>query len=342
MNGSAQECIAGSMKKLQHILTDRYFEGTVSNDLVYEWEDQLSQSLGVSFLKNWSHSQNKYIRRIPGLSNFITKGQLTLSFVMNANFGRFYQWKNTNDIIPVIIDFFLKKEDLPRFKNNFKHCPLVLISSKEAYDFLIDNHIDLPIHHWALSIADKYKISKDTRFDKKYDLVMMGRQNDVLSDFVKKYAETHPDFTYVYRVIKGEPGHRSFFYYTSDGENLGDIVGRDQYIALMRQSRCGLYATPGIDTDGTRTNGFNQVTPRFLEYIASGCHILARYPKNSDTEYFELDRFCHSINSYEEFESRMDYCRSHNVDMDTYSKYLEKHYTSARAKELTEILNNIK
>lgn len=191
---------------------------------------------------------------------------------------------------------------------------MVLISSKEVYDFMKENKINLPIEHWALSISDIYRITPHTHFEKKYDLVMMGRQNPVLQSYYKKYSETHPDFTYVYRVIeKNNDGSRDFFYYTSNGKNLGAVNTREQFIALMRQSRCGLYGTPGIDEDEKKgsTNGFHQVTPRFLEYIASGCHILARYKRNSDTDFYGLDEFCPSIESYEQFENRMDYCPAH-------------------------------
>lgn len=330
------------MREIKRILTDRNIEGEVFFDLVYEWENQLSKSLNVPLLDNWKLGKNRYFKRlpIPNVSRLLTKGKLSLYYRMSG-FEKYNRWTNTRDIVPAIIDFYPTKEQIPRIEKDYKNNPLVLISSKEVYDFLKENHIKLPIEHWALSISDIYRITPDTRFEKKYDLVMMGRQNPVLLSYYKKYAETHLDFTYVYRVIKNyDDGHRDFFYYTSDGNNLGAINTREQFIGLMRQSRCGLYGTPGIDDDekNNSTNGMHQVTPRFLEYIASGCHILARYPKNSDTDYFELDKFSPSIETYEQFEERMDYCRTHDVDMKFYSDYLKKHYTSTRAKELQDIL----
>lgn len=330
------------MKELEKILTDRNIEGEVFYDLVFEWENQLSKSLSIPFIDDWKIGKNRYLKRIsiPNISRLMTCGQLSLYFKMSG-YERFNSWFNTKDIIPAIIDFYPTKEQISSIEKMYKRNPIVLISSKEVYDFLVANNVNLPLVHWALSISDIYRIDEDTHFEKKYDLVMMGRQNPTLQSYSKRYAESHPDFTFVYRVIKNHKnGHRDFLYYTSDGKSLGAVNSRKQYFDLMRQSRCGLYAPPGIDNDGKDniTHGFHQVTPRFLEYIASGCHILARYPKNSDTDYYELGKFCPSIESYEQFEDRMDYCRSHEVDMKLYRDYLEKHYTSVRAKELQKIL----
>lgn len=334
------------MRPLSYILTDRKIEGEVFYDLVYEWEDQLSKSLNVPLLDDWRIGRNRYFKRIPipNLSKLMTKGSLSLYFRMSG-FEKYNGWSNTSDIIPAIIDFYPTEEQLPTIEKSYKNNPLVLISSKEVYDYLKENDVQLPLAHWALSISDIYKIMPNTRYEKKYDLVMMGRQNPVLSSFCKSYAELHPDFTYVYRVIKrNDNGPRDFLYYTSDGKLLGAINTREQFLSLMRQSRCGLYATPGMDDDEKHgsTNGFHQVTPRFLEYIASECHVLARYPQNSDTDYYELDKFSPSIETYEQFEERMDYCRVHNIDIDFYNNYLDKHYTSTRAKELNNLLKTIK
>lgn len=326
------------MKGLHQILTNRSFEHQAFYQIVYEWEDELSKALQLPLTDNWSKSYNEVYKRIPFLSKLWTRGHLTFSFLMSSGVGRYYAWHNTGDFIPCIIDFFESKEKYRFFQRNFKHCPLILISSKEAYQRLLDAHVNLPIHHWALSIADIYRITSVTHFEKVYDLVMVGRQNPVLLRFAKRYAESHPNFTYVTQQVKDD----NYICLTSDGRLAGMTNTREQYFEMIRKSRCMLYATPGIDTNTQRAKDYNQVTPKFLEYIVSGCHILARYPKNPDTEYFELDKLCPSINTYEEFEERMDYCLSHDVDMGVYSGYIEKHYTSRRAEELKDIINTYK
>lgn len=329
--------ISSGFMKLQQILSRRNFNNNVFYDLVYEWEDSLSHALSVPIVDESPLCQNKYVAFMPFISCLFTRGKKSLSFEMTANIGRSRQWGNTADIIPLVIDFYLEKKDLPHFVRCHSRNPIVLISSKEAFDFLQSQNFPLRIAHWPLSISDKYRIEYTTKFEKKYDLVLMGRQNPILQKFLEQYALSHKDFVYVYRKQR----NGDFLYFTSSGTELGAINTRSEYINLMRSARCGMYATPGCDGGEDRTHGFNQVTPRFLEYIACGCHILARYPQNSDTDYFELENFCPSINTYEEFARKMDIYRKTEVNMAYYSDYLKKHYTSYRAMQLTEILKNI-
>lgn len=165
----------------------------------------------------------------------------------------------------------------------------------------------------------------------------MGRQNPVLETYFYRYAKEHPDMKYVYRIMENE----QFNYYTNTGEYLGNINQRDKFISLMRKARIALYSTPDIDTDHKRANGYNQVTPKFLEWLSCGAHIIARYVSNPDTDFYCLQDFSPSIETYEEFSSAMDYCRTHNPDMAKYATYLEQHYTSVRAKQLKEIMQSL-
>lgn len=187
-----------------------------------------------------------------------------------------------------------------------------------------------------MSISDKYAITQQTKFEKPYELIVMGMPNKVLNDYLEQYAKTHSDLYYVYRVQDGG----QFMYYTSRGECLGDINTRHKYMELMRKSRCALYSTPGVD-GRKQTNGFNQVTPRFLEFISAGCHVISRYEKNSDTDFYEMDKMSMRANTYEDFARALDYARTTDVNMQAYSDYLAKHYTSARAKELQNILGKL-
>jgi len=321
--------------KLQQIITTRNYNNWPSWDLVFEWEDIIKSKLQLDFYYDRKLMNNRYIKKIPFFNNLLQTNKFSFLFEMSV--GRSNNRNNKKNIVPCIIDFFLTKEQLPSFYKRYDKNSIVLVSSKEVYDFL--KSVDCPINigHFPLSISDVYRISEDTAFDKKYDLVIMGRTNPVLLEFMNKYSATHPHFRYVYRVLKDGV----FNYYTSDGEMLGDICTREKYIQLMRSAKVGFYSTPGIDGGEKRTNGFNQVTPRFLELVASQCHIISRYPKNSDTDYYNLSRFGKSVETYEEFCAIMDGCLSKPVDLKFYSEYLQRHYTSIRAEQLSEIIKSI-
>ena len=321
--------------EIKQIITKRRYESWPSFDLVYEWEDIFMEVLKAKPYLEKRYYSNKYRKRIPFIKYLLTTPPNAFIYEMSPII-KYHIW-NKKNILPCIIDFYLTQKDLNKFYQAYNKNPIVLLSSKEVFHFLKKNNCPLNIAHLPLSISDKYKIDNESFFYKEYDLVMVGRQNSILEKFTYKYAETHKDFTFVYRKQKGN----QFLYYTSNNECLGDINTRDKYIQLMRKSRCALYSTPGIDGGEKRTKGFNQVTPRFLELIASGCHIIARYKENPDTDFYHLKDFSDSINTYKEFESRMDKARKEAVDMKKYTQYLSQHYTSERVKLLKNLIQNL-
>lgn len=318
--------------------TTRQFEKWASFDIVYEWEDDFKRCLNLKleYKKAWHIGT---LRRLPFVNLFARYWRNTFCFEMSPFLGD-VRLDNSVKVVPCIIDFFLREAEMPKFIKNYSKHKIVLLSSRECLDF-VNDYIEknkvacFKTGHLPLSISDKYAITPYTIFDKQYDLVLMGRQNPVLEEFLKTYLETHKDLVYVYwKFVNGQLIH-----YTNKGECLGNIDTRDKYISLMRKARCGLYSTPGIDGGEARTNGFNQVTPRFLELIASGCHVIARYKMNADVSFFELNKFSPSVETYEQFESMLDNARTTDVNMKLYSDYLQKHYTSLRASQLVELTN---
>ena len=327
--------------KLERIATQRKYQHWPSWDLVYEWEDILCKKLDLRMYYSFRYHQSRKVLCIPYIDRLLYPRENTFVFEMNpmglVNGKRCF---NRPNIIPCIIDFFLEDKEIKRFVACYSNNPIVCVSSMEVFDFVMSSPSVasvLNLRHLPLSISDKYAIHKDTVFEKKFDMVLVGRQNPVLEKFVKTYADKHPDFSYVYRVLR----NGQFNYYSNYGEFIGNINTRAEYMDLLRKGRCGLYSTPGIDGGEARTKGFNQVTPRFLELIAAGCHVAARYKSNPDTKYYELDSFSPSIDDYAQFEQIVDRARNTKVDMEYYSDYLKKHYTSVRAEQLKKLTSEL-
>ena len=318
------------------IRTVRNYEKWPSWDLVYEWEDIFREKMEIDF---------HYVRRnSQRIDRILSKMGLNLS-VFHTVKGCELVWEmsprllsnglNRKNVIPCIIDFFLKESQLAQFRSAYAENPFILISSAEVVEYLKNKNLGSKIYHLPLSISDRYRITADTVYEKKYDVGLMGRQNPVLENFLQKYIENHPDFVYVY----AKPVNNDFAYYSSTGEFLGYISTREKYIELMRKCRMGFYSTPGIDGGEKRTNGFNQVTPKFLELLACGCHVIARYKENPDTLYYELRRFSPHIETYEAFEKAGDEARANPPDMKKHADYLQRHYTSVRVEMLRNILS---
>ncbi len=320
--------------KLKQILSERNYDNHFSHDLIYLWEDAFAKELQLKIGKRKKIYLHNSVRVLINLFQLPVAKEVSMVFQMSPQLqNNVYNRKN---ILPYIIDFFLTKEDIPTFVKAYNKCPLVLISSAEAVEFLKRNECSLNIAHLPLSIIEDKEYSYRKQ-EKNYDLISVGRPNSVLMDYTKRYGETHKDFVYVFRTcING-----NFHYITSEGKDLGSLSDRKEYNQTLRSSRIALYSTPGIDGGETRTNGFNQITPRFLEYIDAGCHVIARWKDNPDTDFYEIRNFSKEINSYEDFEKAVDYACGNDVDHEKYSSYIKKHYTSQRVTLLKKYLNTI-
>jgi len=290
------------------ILSQRYFGNPLHWQQVFEWEDVFSSRCGIPIVSDvWGgYYLGALKRKFPALGRMVKTRKPSFQFTMTAHLAGEECLPN---IVPCIIDYLTREPDgVRRFCRNFSRNPLTLISSREAYEFLKAQNVPLQIRHFPLSIADRYRITPDTRFEKKFDLALIGRGNRVLREFLTRYRQKHSDLS----IISGPPRDR------------------DGYMQYIRSARAMLYTTPGIDGARSDANGFNQVTPRFLEAVVGGCHVIARYATNPDTEFFELPTICPHTTTYEMFEEQLDRARRVSVDMKHYARYLEKHYTSTR------------
>lgn len=321
--------------EVNRILTCRKVDQRFFWQIVFEWEDVFAEKMNIPLWQEPQISRNPHAFRLPILGDAITltKGNI---FRYDMSSGNYDFW-NTKRVIPCIIDFITEPTKIQEFEGAYRKHRIVLISSLEAYDILKQNNTKLNIAHLPLSLSDIYRIAPDTKIEKKYDLVLMGRQNPVLMDFLKVYVNKHPDVVYVYKP----ESEKGFSYYTSRGEIVGNIVSRGQYMQLTRLAKCSLYSTQCVDGGPKWRRGYNQVTPRFLEMIASGCHVIARYTDNPDTQFYEIDKLAPMCDCYSDFEKQMDKALNEEVDMSYYAQYMEKHYTSVRVGQLREILKSI-
>lgn len=311
------------------VLSQRSYQHWPSYDLVYEWEDEMVKALPAS--KIFHIKQAKILRRNLidtvfyrtgiNLHRLALMNRNSFMFAMSPEIGKNI-W-NLPNLSVNIIDFYPTKELLPAFYGSYDKVKNLYVSCREVYDFLKANNPLREIRHLPLTLPDKYRIDKDTTFDKKYDLVMVGRQSPTMTDYLRQYEQKHP-ILYVYR---GKIKDNNFSYYTNKGEFAGYVNTREDYFKLLRNGKIVLYSTPGID-DGKETHGFHQVTPRFLEALACGCIVISQYEDNSDTDFYELSKISLRVKSYNDFEKAMDEALNTEVNMDKYSHYLEKHYTS--------------
>lgn len=330
---------------LAELYTTRHTQCQPWYQIVWEWEDDIAAVLGLTMRDCPPLRLDQvagYLPIAPLLQQLPKyRNAPAVAYVMGLSPRRRFSFYNSPRIVPWIIDYFLPDDALPRFEQQFSRCPLVLVSSREAYERLQSLGCRLPIRHCALSISDRYHLDADKSFDKQVDLFVAGRLNKVLDTFLLRYVDEHPDFEYVGIKTTTDGGIYDRHFVSSHGRDFGSGNTREEYLNMLRASRSALYATPGIDTDQSRARGYNQVTPRFLEYLACGCHVIARYTDNPDTRYYDLSRFSPSVNNYEQFAALLDKARNEPADMAERAQYLMQHYTSRRAEELRQILTTL-
>lgn len=328
---------------INKIISLRNFRKFVFYEIVYEWEDIISKCTDLPII-----TKNKYVHCLNIAKNIIeTRIPLRIrSIFPHQKYGlRFVMIAERLIIrscgvfeIPVVIDYFLDKQKSHQFINSIKNLPLVLITSREAWQYLIQEGASPEkVRHWALSLPDQYAFKKKYLRNKRYDMALIGRTSERFKEYLKRYLEEFPETTIVSRKI--ESGH--FNFYDNNGEFVGDADTREGYMDIMRNAKSMIYTTPGLDGE-KMTNGFSQVTPRFLEALACGCMPVLSYRDNPDTDYYELKSFGKNVESYDDFRSELRRILTTPVDAEKLERYLSNHYTSKRTEELKKILSEYK
>lgn len=327
------------------IYSDRHYQSWPSWQIIYEWEDIIAEHLNLK-ISNSPYSNNsakkllhKFLKKTihndfssPFFSN---NKSLLLYFEMQAK--KYHSFSNQKNALPIIIDFWGEK-DLKNLNKYYKNCPIIFVSSIEACNFIKSGNPNLNIVHFPLSLPDKYYLNSNQSFKKQFDIVLAGRVNPVLWEFLQTYEISHPEIEYLYQ----EQQNGELFYRSNKKGIVGNFQNRNAYYDLIRSAKISFYATPGIDGGEKRTGGFNPVTPRFLELLSAGCHVIARYPENAESLFYKMDSICPSVNNYEAFEKQMDFAlNSQELLVKRNSEYLLDHYTSKRINTLQKSTNLI-
>lgn len=323
-------------RKLKYIGTFRSFNDFPSYKSVFEWEDVIVKKLNLSFLY-WQKWQLRLFRLIEllsldsiYLSLMPKKRHVSILYDMVA--GKNKRCLFDSNTIPVIIDFWIPADELKTFYEFYKFCPLVLVTSKEVYEFLKSHNCPLNIDHWPLSLPDTVKIEAK---EKKFEFCFIGRKDPFFVEMIERYSKEHSDFEYVLNNDNIQERE----YITNKGKYIMKDTGRDSYFNIIRQTKICVYTTPGYDKAKWQSDEFNQVTPRVMEMLSGGCYVLGHYPINADTIFYHLSSMVPQIKSYEDFCCYMEkYRKAPARDISECKTYLTMHNTTSRIPLLMKIL----
>lgn len=333
--------------KISKIYSTRNSNKEVYSHLIYEWEDDYSKYLKIP-IYSFNGIKDRFLRYFFKIAKKIKIDRLiqkidsfrkpkSYSLIFELYPRNYFSFQVFSNKVPHIIDFDYNV-DIYAFYNVYKNCKLVLISNLEAYNYLRANNCPLNIVHLPLSISNKHKLNINPVKNKEIDLIVV-RSNKVFMEYLEQFANINTNFEYVERKWDGEL-YKNNVYYSNKRGVLGEFSERNSYLKLLRNSKVALYATPGFDENTKRF--MNHVTPSLFEFVSSGCQIIARYPKNYETDFFNLEKISPHIDTYEKFEKLLtSYI---NNDSNDYLKesetFLETVYTKCQVEKLRLIINN--
>lgn len=323
------------MSKFAGIYTVRDTPQPYYWDIVFEWEDEFSKTLGLPLIPVGKLYDKIYEpgleRKLLNRVNYYQKKDIYFfnpkKYFLAFHIGPpgVYSFHCRKDVIPIIIDFW-KDENLKRFQKLFSTTKLVFITSKEAFNFLTDKNLRINIAHLSLSLPDKYSKIQETKKD--IDLIQIGRQNQKMNEYVQRFLEEYPETNYVYSV---KEGGKVFNVSTKHGI-INEAGDRDSFLKLLNRSRISLLSAPGLDGDRKRTGGFSPVTPRFFESAACNCFMLGVYPENDDFKHFGIKEICKNVESYDSFREAILHCLNSD-SLPDYNNFLKENLSSVRANE---------
>lgn len=315
--------------------------------IVYEWEDILCKGLGMELahISDYDFAIeiacrfiNKTFHTSLGVKKK-NKNKLAKALFFEMSTTKYDGFLNQKDVICCVIDYFVPQEEFLTFAKKHNKAELLLISSREVYEYLLQKKCPLNLAHFPLSISDQWMFN-EKKYEKMYDIVLTGRLNRVLFNWLIQYVQLHSDT----KILVADARLKTQIQELLGGKDYQITVkvanSRKQYMSNLQAGKVMLYATPGMDEGKKRTNGWNQVTPRFLEGIAAQCHVIMRYEDNADTRWYCLSMFSESCDSYEKFSMLMEKYLAEEIDYDRYQIYLRNHLTSKRVALLKEIVAN--
>lgn len=336
--------------QLSNIYSTRNSNSEVYSDLIYEWEDDYSKHFKIP-IYSYNINKDKFIRYFfkilrklncdgifQKIENYRTPKSFSLVFELSPRI--YFSFQVFSNKIPFIIDFDYNV-NLNVFYSVYKNCKLILISSLEAYNYLKTNNCPLNIAHLPLSISDKNILDKSNTTPKEFDVIVV-RSNKVFMEYLERFSDKYPKFEFVVRRWEGTQLYKNNVYFSNKRGILGEFSDRNSYFDLLKKAKIALYATPGFDDNNKRF--MNHVTPSLFEFIFSGCRIIARYPVNSETTFFGLEKISPCVDTYEKFENLLvSYIEDSSFNYLTESEtFLNTVYTKNRIEKLKTIITNNK
>ena len=352
------------MTKIE-IISNRGFNNHPAIHAVYEWEDIFSLTLNAKIRKRVSFSlcikgiyffiarlklkikPSKIIEFLDDIYlRYCTKTDTLILRIDPSPRSASYLGARKSNVVPLIgeIDKNLyyntnrnHNENLKHFEKVYTGHKIVLTFSNNHYNYLLKKNCSLNLKLLPYSLSDKYILDRKTYYkNRNYDLIIPGRPNLTILQWLKKFAISNPEFEYfTYHSIDNR-----HVYISNKGAEV-DCRTREKYFELLKDCNIAVYSTQGAD--GIK-NALDHVSPKIFEIVYTGCFVIGMYPETDDTRYFQLNQICPSFFNFEKFETKLSeliHSDRSESGYKNYVKFLDKNKTSIRAKLLSKYLDDL-
>ena len=296
--------------RIRSIITFRYRSNWPTWQMVYEWEDILATILALPL---------KAIGETCMLPDpYCLPNNYDLLFLQLASELRYYA-ENTQ-LIPIVMDLW--RDDFGEFLLHAPRFQLVFVTNLQVFEELTPQ---LPnLRYLPFSLADQY--FNQPLPTKDIDIIQYGRRNPQLDQFMSHLLANHPEIHYVTTEAfdQGETIH----IYSNKFGDMGESDSRRTFMNILARCKISLVSTVGMD--GSRaTGGIDPVSPRFLESMAAGCHLVGRIPDNAEFRNSGIAAQCHAITDYEGFKTTvLSLLTRHDTPVASYLPLLQQRRTS--------------
>lgn len=308
-------------------------------EVMYEWEDALAQYFH-SYVKQISpmayYGQKAYCKLRSNYKLYQNlKGDCSVLFVMNPSELHSGVFKS---VIPIFMDVWTDGQ-VDMIIDKTRDLKLFYCTSVEVYKRIKMKDSSSRVRYMPLSVSDLYFSENFSRYIKSIDVIQIGRQNQVLHEFMMQYVAEHPNVEYVY--TNGVKHGELIEYVSTKRGNIGTIVGRKEFVRWLSSAKVSLVSTPAIDGSREHANGIDFLTPRFYESAVFGCAMIGRYGVNEETK--RIRDFCPNIVSYVQFSEEMDKALAISAD-ELYhrtEKFVTSNLTTCRAHQIEADLKEL-
>lgn len=311
----------------------------ISRQVVYEWEDDFVEELGIDFEYMDSYQKHPIARlmRKIGIKKPIAwkkKKDIRLFFAMNIDLLRLLTWYVPN-IIPIVLDITLQEID--EFYMLTKKLPICYVTSLQIRNIIKEKYPQCNVEYIPQMVSKRYS---ESDYKKNIDFIQFGRRNPVLHNWAIRYCDENRDTTYMYRHTIAQ--HGMVMYKNGQKQEFGEIKTRSEFIELLQRSKISLCSSPLADKTRDFGEGIDFLTARWFESVACDCPIMARWTESAEpeVEITGVNKIATNLKTYEEFDTYANRCLLGNTEFKTNRMhFIDQNNAAERAKCINETVS---